>query len=149
MIFGFSKKYRRVSPDMIQPIGEPLTTNDAKAVYRSYMLQIRFHNEKDVAEHVRGLGEEIREMEQAYREDVKNLKDEISQTRSLLKDARRDLAAADTDDDKVSAQEHIESAESELEVLARDLDEAEAKYAAFKADKRQFVVDYINRELEG
>lgn len=155
MIFGLFNKnpkgkrsYPRITPEMIQPVGEPLSTTDAKAVFKSYMVRIGFLDRHEVSEHVGYLADEIKGMEAALKDDVAEPKRELARARADLAKLQKRLAAAETDDERASLQEDIDGAEFEVQAQTQELADAEKALAAFKADKRQFVVDYINQQLK-
>lgn len=154
VIFGFFKgskakrSYPRITPEMIQPTGDPLNTSDAKAVFKSYMVQIGFLDEKEVSEHVGYLADEIRQTETALKDDVDEPKLQLAEARASLKSLQKRLAAAKTEEEKAPLEAEIEEAEFEVQAQTQGVEEAAKALAAFKADKRQFIVDYINQQLQ-
>ncbi len=154
VIFGFFKgskgkrPYPRITPEMIQPAGEPLSTADAKAVFKSYMVRIRFLDEREVSEHVGYLTDEIKQTEAALKDDLDEPKRQLAEARASLKALQKRLAAAKTKDETATLEAEIEEAEFEVQAQTQGMEEAAKALAAFKADKRQFIVDYINQQLE-
>ncbi len=157
MIFGLFKKApppppqkpRPLTTDMIQPVGQPLTLTDAKAVFRAYTLQVGVLEKDEVALHVGYMVDEIKSHEESLKEDAQQFKEAMREAADEVKEAKRELAKAKSEQEKADSQSDLEEAEFNLQAAKQDFEEAAQALAAFKADKREFLIEYVNQQFQG
>jgi hypothetical protein len=158
MIFGLFKKSPAPPPqpqnppplttEMIQPVGQPLSLTDAKAVFRAYTLRVGVLDKDEVALHVGHMVDEIKSHEEALKEDAQQFKEAIREAASEVKDAKRELSKAKSEQEKADAQSDLDEAEFNLQAATQDFEEAAKALADFKADKREFVIKYVNQQFQ-
>lgn len=153
LIFGKAKpKYPRVTNDMLQPVDAILSTTDAKRIIKAFYLQIGYCEDKsDASYEAECLADSIRDHEESLRDDIKDAETEykqaITEWKEELADLENDLADADPAD-REETQADI-AAHKKNKPSGPDIIEAKQALATFKADKRAFLIAYINEQLHG
>lgn len=145
-LFNKKKTYPLITPEMIQPIDEPVSTTDAKSIFKSYMSQIGYLEKGELSEHARYFGEEIKERQDAYKEDIQDCKDTIKEQKEKVRDLKKRLANC-SDDEKENVENEIEDAEEEILYEEKQIEELTTELNEFKKDKRKFLVEYINNQI--
>lgn len=87
------------------------------------------------------LREEVRSARESFGEEVAELRRELAAL-------KRKLQRVSSPAEEGEMASEIEEAEEELRSTNKYIVKAEAELAAFKEDKRVFVVDYINRQFQ-
>jgi flagellar motility protein MotE (MotC chaperone) len=159
-LFGTSAKaYPILRADVLQPKDADISTAEAKRIYKAWMLQIGFYKNKDSIDRAE-LADAIEYFAMAIKETEQYLKDELDHEKQIIKDEadgikkeitkwREDLKTA-SKEEKEEIRESIDYATLELKTLETTrLERATAEYASFKASKRDFLIDYINKETNG
>lgn len=114
------KSYPLMTMDMIGSNGQPITTAQAIKLFKLFMLRSGYLQKNEITEHAEYFAEEIRSQTDALAED-------LAAARAALKTC--------SEEDKISCQDAVESARFDL--------------ADFKADKRQFLIKYVNQQTQG
>ena len=150
-MFGFSKPktFPRLTPEMIQPPGHTPNPTEAKKLYTEFMAAIGFHSKQELALHSRYFIEDLKEHERRLREEIADTKSDIKDAKTNLKECRTELKAAQTDKEREWAEDAIARAEAKLTELEISLANGLSNHEEFKADKRPFLVAYVNREIFG
>ena len=132
---GDQAKRDRIAPltvDKFPP--EPIDLTTAKQIYRTYMLSTGLYDKEDVSEGARMFSEEVKEEIRMLKEEISEQKSNVAETRSQLK--------KETDPDE------IESMKDEIEDYESEVERASSELAQLNADKKHFLIDYINREIQ-
>ena len=132
---GDKAKRSRIAPltaDRFPP--EPIDLTAAKKIYRTYMLSTGLYDKEDASEGARMFGEEVKE-------EIRMLKDEISEHKNNITEIRSKLKNEMDPDEIESMNDEMKDYESEVERASREL-------AQLNADKKHFLIDYINREIQ-
>lgn len=148
-LFGKKKKYPLLKPEMIEPIDQPISTTDAKMIFKKYMKDIGYLEKDELSEHASYLGDEIKEMEQCHKEDIKDSKEEIKEAKAKVKELQKKLTSCKSEEEKEEIEEEIDDAKSEIEMAQEQIEESTKELEEFKKDKRQFLVEYINNQIGG
>ncbi|HRF12234.1 MAG TPA: hypothetical protein PLR37_08895 [Candidatus Accumulibacter phosphatis] len=161
----FSKFFKRkeppvLKPEMLQPIDTPISTADAKQLFKEWMVRIGHFSDKDpldrleLSAHAGYMIDEMKEHEGLLREEVRDAKESVADAVKEEKDELRELK-------KLLAKCNDPSEKSEIEAEIADCEYRIAKFpndwlaprvkalADFKADKREFLVHYINMQVHG
>lgn len=117
------RQYPLLTNEMVQPIGNKITTQEAKRLYREFMVEIGYLERDEVALAIESLTEAIKD-ETAF------LQEEYTNAIEDLKEARKHDTAG------------------EVEWAEREVQKTKERLAAFKADKRAWLIDYINMETQ-
>lgn len=147
-LFRRKKTYPKLAPDSLTPVDAKISTAEAKKLYRRIMTDFGFYEDREeLAEGVEFLADEMR----SHTEGLQAERDEHKQA---IADLKREIAELKKNM-KALEGEALENAQAEVEVLEEDLvdaktelEEAIKALADFKADKRAFLVDYINQETQ-
>lgn len=150
-----AKTYPVLRADMLQPVDKLITTKEAKRIFKEWMLQIGCLDKQEVGDHVGYFADEMREHEQSLKEEVQcakaDLAEEIKIVKESIKDSKTQLKACRNSDEKLEIETELKDLELELTALTsepcHDLVKAEKTLAAFKNDKRDFLVSYINQQV--
>lgn len=157
-LFGSKQKtYPILKPEMLQPTDSKITAADAKRIFKDWMLKIGYLEKGEVGDHVGYLADDMREREQEFKEDIKYAKDnlaeemktlkgEIANLKKKLSTSKDEAERADIEEAIADAEENITSAKDEA---AQTISDSERDLAAFKEDKRAFLIKYINDQVHG
>lgn len=152
---GFPEKsrYPIITTETFAPLGVPISTTDAKRLYREVMVAIGYLDKGDTKRHVEYLAEAMKDRESDLRlalDDQKAyLQDTINDNKEQVRDLKKDLRAAKTDDERGVVTLEINDLESQILKYQGAIETEKAALESFKKDKRSFLVDYVNRELHG
>lgn len=155
--FGAKKAYPMIYVHNIVPVDKAVTTNDAKRVYKQWMVKIGLYSittvedRRELADAVAYLGEVIHEREGELKSDYEVAKEDqhyfIDELKADLRYLRKELATCKDSIEVYEINEGITECESELAIRTAKVEIAHRKYVDFKADKRAFLIDYINAEV--
>ena len=144
--------YPLFKPEMIEPPDAKITTAIAKKVFRLYVTQTKALYREEVSEHVGYLVDEIKQHEEMLKDEVRSAREsfgqEVAELRREVSGIKRKLEKAASLDVKEELQADLAAAEEELQMINKYIVKAETELQAFKEDKRQFIVDYINRQFQ-
>lgn len=152
---GFPEKsrYPIITPETFAQLGVPISTTDAKRLYREVMVAIGYLDKGDTKRHIEYLAEAMKDRESDLRlvlDDQKAyLQDTINDNKELVRDLKKDFRAAKTDDERGVITLEISDLESQILKYQAAIETEKAALESFKKDKRSFLVDYVNRELHG
>ena len=154
LFFKFSgtakpKTYPILTPDMFQPADLKITTAEAKRLFKQYIGQICYLEKDEITEHAGYLADEIHGQEEALREDVASAKESIKSSTGRINTLKKTLAKCTDETRKEEILEEIEAEEFEIESATQDLAETQQALDAFKQDKREFLIGYINDQVHG
>lgn len=131
--------------DMIQSNGGPITTAQAVKLFKEFALKSGYLDKDELTEHAGYFSDELKGHEQQLKEesdgDIAALKEALSE----LKARRKGETDKET---RESLDEEIESAKEQLDEEVEYRKQAQQTLAAFKADKRQFLLDYMNQQTQ-
>lgn len=141
-----------LKPEMLEPADAPITTANAKKLFKQWMLLIAYLDKQEVGDHVRYFADDMKEEESQLKSALKDakeqFKDQIADSKSEVAELRKDIKKAKPDEI-----EELEEALAEAEEVARyiklDIEAAEKQLANFQEDKRAFLVQYINQQVHG
>lgn len=156
-LFGSKPKtYPVLRADMLQPVDNKITTQEAKRIFKEWMLKIGYLDKQEVGDHVGYFADEMREHEQGLREDVQQAKADLAEEIKLVKEDIKGLKAqlkSCKPEEKPGLEAELEDSEKELLELTskpyEDLVRAEKALEDFKADMRDMLVKYINQQVHG
>ena len=148
-MFGLFRKksYPLLKNEMITPIDHPITTTEAKKLYKSYMKDIGFLEKDELSENAAYFGEEIRDMEQTYKEDIKESKETIKEAKVTIKEIKQQLKSCDSEELKVDLQDQLENLQDEIDWEVEQIEKLEMELNEFKKDKRAFLIEYVNNQI--
>ena len=148
-MFGlFNKKYPILTVSMITPADQPITTTDAKMIFKQHMLDIGYLEKDELNEHAGYLSDEIKRHEQYLKDEVTNTKDEIREAKAELANLKKKLTTC-SEGEKKDIEGGIDLLGGELVIAAVDIEQATNNLAEFKKDKCAFLVAYINMQIHG
>lgn len=151
MIFGLfknKKKYPLLKLEMIEPKDEPITTSEAKKLFKQYMLQIGYLEKEELSEHASYLVNEINENEQYLKDDIADKKKEIKEKTEILKTLKIKFNQCTDEDGRDDIESEIEDCSYDIDFLKNELDKIDKELADFQSDKKTFLVDYINNQIK-
>lgn len=131
---------------MIDSKGEPITKAQAVKLYKEYMLAVGFLDKDEVGNHASDFSEAMVEHEDCLEHDAVNDLDSLKEQLAELKAQRKGETDPDT---KEELDEEISSVKDDIESEKKLNQPAKDALTAFKKDKRQFLIDYVNHEVQG
>lgn len=152
---GFPEKsrYPIITPETFAPLGVPISTTDAKKLYKQVMQIIGFVEKGDMADSVRYLAEAMKQREDELKDEYTDEKnfvlEEIQFDKECIQELKADLKAAKTDDERTAIAIEISELEENIAQAQKRISEGKAAFDAFKTDKRAFLVEYMNCEIHG
>ena len=151
MIFGlFKKRYPLARLDMIEPLDLPISATEAKKFYRWFVKEIGFATDRqDIADGARYLGDEIKYWQQALKDECEQYAADLKEAKANLAEAEKRLAKCRDADMREDLEVDVADCRSDVDTISEDLAKAKRELADFKNDKRAFVIDYINQEVQG
>lgn len=155
--FGEKKAYPMIHIHHIVPVDKPVTTPDAKRVYKQWMVKIGFYptrtsdDRRELADAVAYLGEVIHERESELKGDYEVAKEDqryfIDELKAELRYLRKELSTCKDSSKMYEINSDIAECETELAKRTAKVETAYRRYADFKANKRAYLIDYINAEV--
>lgn len=164
------KTFPVLTPESLEPVDAAINTTQAKKVYREWMWRIGYYTDKEelaysvgwLAEEIKGETENLRLAVDEALSNLEDAKEAVAEARTELASVKKRLAGlkktcqdpeadeiSDTEIELDEAQYELEGRADELEDAKREAAEARAALAAFRKDKRKFLVEYVNREVHG
>lgn len=142
------KTYPILKPDMFQPADLKITTNEAKRLFKKYMKDIGYLDDDELSEHAGYLADAIRSNEEDLRSDMNAAKETIKDSTIRISALKKELATCVDEARREEIADEIEDEESAIESDTQDLEESKQALDAFKADKREFLIEYINQQTQ-
>jgi hypothetical protein len=140
------KTYPIMTMEMIDSKGGPITKTQAVTVFKQYMQAVGYLDKDELVEHAGYFLDEMAMHEECLIQDavseLDDLKEQLKALRSQRKGETDAETKADLDDEISSIKDDIQSAELSNKP-------AKDALAAFKKDKRQFLIDYVNHQVQG
>ena len=139
------KSFPVMTMDMIDSKGEPITKVQAVKLFKQYMLAVGYLDKDELTEHAGYFADEMTQHEEYLAQDIGEL-DSLNQQLKALRGQRKGETDADT---KADLDEEI--AQLKEDIVAEENSGKPARDAldAFKKDKRQFLIDYVNQQVQG
>jgi hypothetical protein len=149
-MFGlFKKSYPVLTPEMFSPADKPISTADAKRLFKQYMKDIGFLDREELSDHANYLGDEIKQDGEYLKGDWLEKKSEVSRITTRLKDITKKVSSCADPKKKELIEGEITDLNEDLDFATKELQIATEAYTAFKNDKRSYLIDYINRQVHG
>ena len=143
---GAGTRHPIVHSGHFQPETAMITLTDAKKFYRQYLREFTEQDREEIAEAVRMFAADVAEAIEDMKADAQNAEQDAREARERIAELEHKLAASPGDEDLVDA---LEEARDELASALKENSEALAEAKALRLDKRQYLIDYINREFHG
>lgn len=149
-MFGlFKKRYPVLTLEMFSPSDKPISTADAKRLFKQYMKDIGFLAREELSDHAGYLADEIKQDEEYLKGEWLEKKNEVSRITTRIKELKKKIPGCTDPTKKELIEGEIEDLKEELEFATKDLEKAAQEYTTLKNDKRAYLVDYINRQVHG
>ena len=147
-MFGLFKKkeFPLLTSEMLEPIDKDVTTQEAKSVFKQYLLQINFCDKSEASEIVRGFAEEMKDHLQMLKEDLSDIKNELKDEKLNLKQLKAKLANV-SGEEAEDLNEEIEFSKDDILSLEKDVKDHQSEIDDFKKDKRAFLIESVNSYL--
>nr|WP_315479671.1 hypothetical protein [uncultured Rhodoferax sp.] len=149
------RKYPRLTTDMIETGGKAVTAATAVTLYKEYMLKVGYLEKIELKYYANQFKEAMNHHAENLRDEVEFEKTSASenahQNKQEIRRAQFDLAQAKTDTERVAAAEWLailEETQEEMDSQDADIAKAQEAKNEFRADKRQFLIDYVNRQVQ-
>ncbi|WP_294346927.1 hypothetical protein [Prosthecochloris sp.] len=154
-MFNFFKKkpkYPVLTSGMIEPTDALLTATDAKKAYKSFMVQIGYLDKSDkleISSYVGYFAEAMKAYENGSKNECNECKKSISDHKKEIKrlENKAKIVKEEWEQEEIKAE--IELVKEEIEMYTKDLKKFNAEFEAFKRDKRNFLIEYVNNEIHG
>jgi hypothetical protein len=135
--------------DNITPNGQAITSAQAVKVFRLYMRATGFLDKQELPDSARSFAEEMKRYGQELASDVVEERRKFKEYSELIgapeiRALKRQLPKTNDNVKRDAIELEIAGYQSEIDEEEKYLRKAQAALQAFRADKRQFVVDYIN-----
>lgn len=161
MFFDLFKKKEPpiLKPEMLQPVDAPISTAEAKRIFKEWMLKIGHLSIKDkldkmeLSDHVGYFVEELKQHEESLKLDIDDEKesvaDSVKEEKEEIRDLKKELAKCKEQAERQHIEEEIAHCERAIANYQDSLAARVKELADFKADRRAFLVDYINTQVHG
>jgi septal ring factor EnvC (AmiA/AmiB activator) len=161
MFFDLFKKKEPpiLKPEMLQPADAPISTADAKRILKEWMVKIGHLSNKDkldkmeLTDHVGYFVEEMKQHEESLKFDIDDEKESVAESikeeKEEIRDLRKELAKCNDPAEKGNIEAQIADCERSIASYQESLAERVKALADFKADRRAFLVEYINTQVHG
>lgn len=147
-MFSIGSKERQVlRADQIEPEDAPITRVLAKKIYRDYMLQTGHLEKDELADHVEYLVDEMNDHEEELKDERDEFRENLAEEKRELAEAKKALKAMGGSGDEEHWEDEVKTLKESVHSLAAKLEDVKQRLTAFKADKRSFLVEYINQEV--
>lgn len=140
-----SRSYPMMTIDMIDSNGEAITKAQAVKLFKQYMLAVGYLDKDEVIEHATDFADAMTEHEECLEHDAVDDLDSLKEQLADLKAQRKGETDTDT---KEELDEEITSVKDDIESEKRLRQPAINALAAFKKDKRQFLINYVNQQVQ-
>ena len=135
--------------DNITPNGQAITAAQAVKVFRLYMRATGFLDKQELPDHARYFSEDLKRHGEDLADRVNEEKCKFREYSELIgapeiRSLKRQLLKTNADEKRRAIEAEIAGYQSEIDEEEKYLHKALAALQAFRADKRQFTVDYIN-----
>lgn len=146
-------KYPEMTMEMIDSDGKPINTATAVKLFKEFMLKVGYLDKSELAEHAEDFAREIKEHGSALTEDLAHEKEraqaDIADIKSNIFGLKKQMAASSDPAQREEFAVEIADLQDELKSTGQeDIKYAQAEHAAFKADKRAFLVSYVNQQIQ-
>ena len=140
-------EYPVITTEMITPIDALVSTADAKRMYGKVMLQLGYLKQDEVSIHAEYLNQSIKD-------EIKRLGKLMRELKIKISDRKKELALENriTSGDIFSTEESkhlIQDIRDEIAFAEIEIMRVNKERHKLKKDKREFLINYINRELHG
>jgi hypothetical protein len=138
-----------IRPDMIHPTDRPLTRKDVADAYRNFYIKYcdpksAYEVDCYVDECLNSLSASLSEIDDDNHAAFECHWQCIQEARRAIREDQQDLATA-VGEEKTAIEDNIRANEAAIVDRTERIHRREQRAAAFKADYRGFLVDYINR----
>ncbi|OIQ75854.1 hypothetical protein GALL_424700 [mine drainage metagenome] len=138
-----------ITLDHITPNGQAITSAQAVKVFRLYMLAIGYLDKQELPDWARYFAEDMKSHGQELASDVAEERRKFKEYSELIgapeiRALKRQLQKTNDNVKRDAIELKIAGYQSEIDEEEKYLRKAQAMLQAFRADKRRFVVDYIN-----
>ena len=138
---------------MFQPADKKITTAEVKRIYKQYMKETGYLKKDDIAWQADAMVSDIHDHEEYLKANLDQEKDNYQEGIRALKDdlqeLKRDLAKCTDAVGRAELEDDIEVTTEDLNRDESQIENASKALAAFKEDKREFLINYINNQIHG
>ena len=147
-MFGLFKRkgFQFLTSEMLEPVDKSITTQEAKSVFKQYLLQIKFCDNGEASDMVIDFAEEMKDHAQMLKEDLSDTKSELKDEILNLKKLKAKLSKASGEKAEDLAEE-IEFSQEDILSFEKDLKNHQSEINDFKKDKRAFLIESVNNYL--
>lgn len=132
--------------DMIQSDGGPITTAQAIKLFKEFALKSGYLAKDELTDHTEYFSDQLTAHAQYLEEEAAG---DITDFKAKLKNLKAQRKSEADKNIKEQLDEEIADAQEELDEEMNYRKSAILALAAFKADKRQFLIDYMNQQTQG
>jgi len=144
------KRYPILRADMILPVDQPIPTVKAIQIYKEFMLKVGYLEKYELAWHADEFAESMRRRTDELADDVRYetecLDTASADTKQQIANLKHQYSQATDPDERECINDEIDDLKQELTPDDSDLKAAKKTLQSFRRDKRQFLIDYVNRE---
>ena len=133
---------------MITPLGQPISTTDAKRIFKAFMKETGYLDKDELSLHADYLSDEIRDHADYLKGCAQDANQDVSEAKKQLKALRNKIKSV-SNDSKQDIENEIENIEDDLVIFEEDKKNASEELSEFKKDKRLFLIEYVNRQVGG
>lgn len=161
MFFDLFKKKEPpiLKPEMLQPVDAPISTLEAKKIFKEWMVKIGHLSNKDkldkmeLSDHVEYFVEEMKQHEEALKFDIDDEKESVAESikeeKEEIHNLKKDLSKCKDPGEREAIEAQIAQCERAIANYQESLAVRVKGLADFKADRRSFLVEYINTQVHG
>ena len=148
-MFGLFKKkeFPLLTSEMLEPVDKDVTTQEAKSVFKQYLLQVNFCDKSEASDLVRDFAEELKDHLKMLKEDLADVKNELKDEKLNLKQLKAKLIKVASGEAAEDLNEEIEFSQDDILSLEKDIKNHQTEIDDFKKDKRAFLIENVNNYL--
>jgi len=161
MFFDLFKKKEPpiLKPEMLQPVDAPISTAEAKRIFKEWMVKIGHLSNKDkldkmeLSDHVGYFVEDMKQHEEALKFDIDDEKESVAESikeeKEEIRVLKKELAKCKDQAERENIEGQVAHCERAIANYQESLAMRVKELADFKADRRAFLVEYINTQVHG
>lgn len=134
----------------IEPADAPVSTVEAKKIYRQYITARAKGNREELRYWVDCFADEMREEGESNRVEIADTKETVSAGKARIKELKSQVRDASGDDEALAElKEQLEDVSEDTKWHENYVQELQDDLKHFRKDKRSFLISYINTEIHG
>lgn len=146
-------KYPALTMSMIDSNGSAISSTQAVKFFKDFALSIGYLQKDELDSHASFFSEEIKAQAECLKDDLAYAKecasDDVSDARKVVLALQKRLKKCKTSADIDQTTADLAEAKESLDDALYETNEAQEALNSFNADKRHFLIQYVNSQTQG